>query len=622
MQQSARVQQPTASQPGPAASSVADPRWEPRDTYEARLRDRRNRVAGCQRRERMLSNGRLLVFAGVVTAAGFVLHTQLHWALLVAAIGLFLALVVVHDTIIRRRKALERAAEHYQQGLRRLRDEWPGTGVTETFGSGREHPFAADLDLFGHGSLFELLCTCRTRTGKETLAQWLRAPAPRDTISQRQHAIGELRPKVDLRERLAVVAGDVGSGVHPETLKRWGDNQPAPAGGMPGWVRHALAALLSGAALVSGLGWLVGQWGAVPFVIVVVLQWGFNRAHRRFIETVLAGLEQPRAELQLFARVVQLIERQQLDSPYLQSLHETLKTDGLPAWQAIDRLERRAGLLDAEKNQFFIPIGFLLHWSVHLTLSIERWRRSHGKRLQAWLGAAGEFEAIMALAAFAFENPDYPFPELVDGEATLTAQAIGHPLIPRNQCVYNDLDLSPPQRVLIVSGSNMSGKSTFLRTVGINTVLAQSGAPVRARSMRLTPLNIGATLRIEDSLQSGESRFYAEITRLRDLVALTRRAESLLFLLDEILAGTNSHDRRIGAAAIVKGLVDAGAIGLVTTHDLALADIAKHLNGAAANVHFEDRLVDGELHFDYKLRDGIVEKSNALDLMRAVGLDV
>jgi DNA mismatch repair ATPase MutS len=211
----------------------------------------------------------------------------------------------------------------------------------------------------------------------------------------------------------------------------------------------------------------------------------------------------------------------------------------------------------------------------------------------------------------------------------LEAERLSHPLIPAGRAVPNDVRLggSAPH-VLLVSGSNMSGKSTWLRTIGINVVLAQAGAPVRAQAMRLSPLQAGATLRIQDSLQAGQSRFFAEITRLSDIVAMARRhagdpaAPGVLFLLDEMLAGTNSHDRRIGAQAIVTGLVGLGAIGLMTTHDLALTDLVATLGGAAANVHFEDRFEDGILHFDYRLRDGVVRTSNALALMRSVGLDI
>jgi DNA mismatch repair ATPase MutS len=234
----------------------------------------------------------------------------------------------------------------------------------------------------------------------------------------------------------------------------------------------------------------------------------------------------------------------------------------------------------------------------------------------------GEIEALLCLATYSHEHPDDPFPEFVQGPACFDATEIGHPLIPAGICVRNDVRLSDGRQVFLVSGSNMSGKSTLLRMVGINAVLAMAGAPVRAKRLRLTPLHVGASIRVNDSLQEGSSRFYAEITRLRKLFDFTSADPPLLFLLDELLQGTNSNDRRIGAEGIVRALLNRGAIGLVTTHDLALVDIGDALNGHLYNVHFQEDFENGKMHFDYKLQEGVVTKSNGLALMRSIGLDV
>jgi DNA mismatch repair ATPase MutS len=257
-----------------------------------------------------------------------------------------------------------------------------------------------------------------------------------------------------------------------------------------------------------------------------------------------------------------------------------------------------------------------------VALAIEAWRAVSGPAVAGWLAAAGELEALSALATYAYERPDEPFPEIVESGPLFEAEAAGHPLLPRAQCICNDVRLAAETAVLVVSGSNMSGKSTLLRTIGITAVLAQAGAPVRARRLRLSPLAVGTSMRIVDSLQAGTSRFYAEIQRLRQLVDLTQGPRPLLFLLDEILHGTNSHDRRLGAEAVVRGLLARGAVGLVTTHDLSLAAIVDRLAPRAANVHFEDHLANGRITFDYRMRPGVVQRSNALELMRAVGLEV
>jgi DNA mismatch repair ATPase MutS len=262
-------------------------------------------------------------------------------------------------------------------------------------------------------------------------------------------------------------------------------------------------------------------------------------------------------------------------------------------------------------------------WPLQFAIAIEGWRERSGAAVPRWMAAVGEFEALGSLAGHSYERPEDIFPELADGAVCFEGEGLGHPLLPASRSVRTDLRLSDErERVLIVSGSNMSGKSTLLRTVGTNTALALAGAPVRARSLRLAPLQIGASIRVQDSLQAGASRFYAEITRLRQIVELTEGALPVLFLLDEILHGTNSHDRRIGAEGVVRGLLERRAVGLITTHDLALARIAEDLAPRAANVHFEDHLEDGKMTFDYLLRPGTVQRSNALELMRSVGLKV
>jgi DNA mismatch repair ATPase MutS len=256
----------------------------------------------------------------------------------------------------------------------------------------------------------------------------------------------------------------------------------------------------------------------------------------------------------------------------------------------------------------------------------EDWRTVNGQQIGKWIEAAAEFEALCSLSAYAFERPDATFPMLEPGlepdGPLFDAEALRHPLIPAAVSVANDVRLGSGMRLWIVSGSNMSGKSTLMRAVGLNTVLAWAGAPVACARLRISPLMIGASMSTHDSLADNRSRFYAEISRVRDVVELARTGHPTLFLLDELLSGTNSHDRRIGAEAVVRGLVERGAIGLVSTHDLALAEIVPDLNGLAANVHFEDHMEEGEIRFDYRLREGVVTRSNALELMRAVGLDV
>jgi len=278
-------------------------------------------------------------------------------------------------------------------------------------------------------------------------------------------------------------------------------------------------------------------------------------------------------------------------------------------------------MLDSRDNPFVRAFGPLLLWTTQVGMAIESWRAENGSQVARWLDAVSEMEALSSLANYAWEHPDDPFPQFAPSgsESLLDGDDLGHPLLAEAHCVRNSVTLAAPLRLLVVSGSNMSGKSTLLRAIGVNTVLALAGAPVRARRLTLSHLSLGASIRTTDSLEEGHSRFMAEILRLKQVLELPPPA---LFLLDELLHGTNSHDRALGSEGLIRALLKRGAIGLVTTHDLALSRIADEIAPAAANVHFEDRLEEGRLVFDYQLRPGVVERSNALDLMRAVGLDL
>jgi DNA mismatch repair ATPase MutS len=340
------------------------------------------------------------------------------------------------------------------------------------------------------------------------------------------------------------------------------------------------------------------------------------------MKATIRGTDTAFHDLELFAGLLVRMERNELAAPLLRDLVRRLSSHSLTASETIGRLARIVDFADARDNPFLRALDTPLLYSVHVALAAERWRRDHGKVVREWIAALGEFEALSSLAGYSYEHPQDPFPDLVEGPATLLAADLGHPLLPAAKCVRNSVSLEVPTRVLLVSGSNMSGKSTLLRTVGINTVLAMAGAPVRARSLRLTPLQVGASIRVNDSLHEGSSRFYAEITRLREIYGLLAGKLPVLFLLDELLQGTNSKDRLIGAEGIVRAFVAAGAIGLVSTHDLALTDISGLAPGTLRNVHFQDDLTQGQMRFDFILRDGVVTRSNGIELMRAIGLKV
>ena len=592
---------------------------EPHSEYGTRLRNRQARAQRYGTLDERYSQARLAL-AAVSVVLGWLIfakHLMPLWVLALP-VGGFIVLVIAQEKLRHLRRRAERAADFYLRGVERLDGKWPGRGFCGEKFIDEHHPYAQDLDLFGPGSLFELLCTGRTLAGQRTLAHWLLHPAAPAEIRARQQAVDELRDRLDLREELAVMGEDVRRGVHAGALPRWGEAPPL----LDSNAARAVAAVLSGlvaAAFVVVVGSVVKLWVFLAALAAVTL---FGAYYRMKVLQVIAAVEQPAHDVGILSEVLARLEREQFSSPRLVELQRRLESEGERPSKRIARLNRLVELLDSRDHLLMRLIGPPLLWSTQVAFAVELWRKTTGPSLRGWLRAVGEIEALNSLAGYAFEHPEDPFPVLVEDAVCFEGDGLGHPLIPEPKCVRNDVHLNHNRQVLLVSGSNMSGKSTLLRTIGTNAVLALAGAPVRAVSLRISRLNVGASIRITDSLQSGVSRFYAEITRLRQLMDMTGDGSALLFLLDELLHGTNSHDRRIGAEAIVRRLVEQRAIGLVTTHDLAIAHIEDDLAPRVVNVHFQDHLEDGEMKFDYRLRPGVVEHSNAIELMRSVGLEV
>ncbi len=617
----------------------------PGDEYRARLADRQAAAGPLAKRDRLLSYARLVTFlAGAALVVLWWRGTAPAWWLALPAI-LFAVLMHRHDRVIRAHAMAQRSILFYDRGLGRIEDRWAGAGeLGERFRDER-HPYADDLNLFGRGSLFELLSIARTRAGEERLAEWLKQPASLDEVRARQDAVAELTPALDLREAVAsagvdVAGADVGAGartgagadgvrgaantaarprpgVDSDALVSWAERAPVLGGR---WLRGVAAGLTVGAIGAAAYAAIAGNYAYL--IGVLLLEAAFSIPQRRRVQQALHAAESPARDLDVLAHVLDRLEREDFRAARLTALARQLDTAGVPASVAIRRLHRLVELHDWQHNQFFAPVAAALLWGTHLAWAIEGWRRLHGAQVGRWLRAVGDFEALSSLSAYRYEHPDDVWPELVAGSAGFDGTAVGHPLLPAARMVPNDIRLWGDTRLLVVSGSNMSGKSTVLRTVGINAVLALAGAPVRAAALRMTPLAIGATLRIQDSLQEGRSRFFAEITRIRELADRARGPVPLLFLLDELFHGTNSHDRLAGASGILRSLLDRGAIGMITTHDLALTAVADALSPRAANVHFEDQFEGGEIQFDYRMKSGPVTRSNALALMRAIGLDV
>ncbi len=593
---------------------------DPRTEYQERLSARRAALVTLTRRDARVSYARLAIFAAAVVLAMLAARGTVAAWWVSTPLTAFVVLVLYHDRVIRGRDAMSRAIAFYERGLARIEDRWAGTGDGGERFQDLEHPYSQDLDLFGPASLFELLSLARTSAGEETLAGWLTSAAPRPEIVQRQHAVAELASRLDLREQLSLTGARIGHTLHSRKLCEWADAPPALRGV---WMRPAAIAL--SIAMLLAIGFAARTGDPTAFMVVALLELLFWIPLRTNIVGGLHRADGAARQLTALATVIERLETERFDTERIRGLQHDLTEGGIRASIAIRRLRWLVEFHDWQHNPFFAPFAALVLSSNHLAHAIERWRKRYGHRVPRWLHVAGEFEALASLSAYHFEHPEDPFPDILDHRdtpATFQGVGLGHPLIPAGKLVRNDMCLDGATQMFVVSGSNMSGKSTMLRTVGVGAVMALAGAPVRATSLRVTPLQIGGTLRIQDSLQEGRSRFYAEISRIRTFVDAAALPPPLLFLLDELFHGTNSHDRVVGAAGVLRTLLDRGAIGLITTHDLAVTKVVDSLAPRAANVHFEDRFQGGEIHFDYRVKPGPVTHSNAVALMRAVGLEV
>jgi len=591
---------------------------QPQAEYDRRLSAIAASTAQHRKQDNAFAAAKIII--GLLIVASAVWLAKYHAAkifFLLIPVALFIVLAMLHERVLKSLRKDARLQAYYRQGIARIENRWAGSGETGERFLAPDHPYARDLDIFGPGSLFQLLCTARSSSGEETLAAWLRAAAPVAEIAARQQAVRELTPRLGFREQLALAGEDARAAMHPQQLIAWAEAaQPVNR------VQIRIAAFcLSALWLLSLFAWWKWDWLDAAFVMSLV-NFGVSHAMHRKLNPIVAGVDGAEHDLALLAAIVSILEKEPVTATKFTQLLARLARSGAIASQAIRNLSKRLAWFDSRHNLFVRILDPFLFYTPHCVLAIDTWRKRHGAAVREWLAVTGEMEALSSFAVYAYEHPADTFPQIVENGPYFEAQEIAHPLLARDKSIPNDLKLDRQLQLLVISGPNMAGKSTFIRSIGINAVLAQAGAPVCARRMALSSLQVTASICILDSLQGGLSRFYAEISRLKQIDELSQKNTPVLFLLDELLSGTNSYDRRIGTESFVRSLLARGAIGLVTTHDLALAEIAERIGLTAANSHFEDTFEDGKLHFDYKLTPGIVQTTNALLLMRSIGLDV
>ncbi|MGI8643770.1 MAG: MutS-related protein [Thermomicrobiales bacterium] len=595
--------------------------------YEERAEAFQRQFADVSRGWNRVANFRLLAF---ITGAGLIVWGLWRDVPLLVlpgllALVLFAWLIRHHQQLGHLRRRYGLLADINREAVARVRRDWAHLRLGDRWLPPISHPFARDLDLFGHGSLFHFLARTTTPMGSATLRDWLLQPASPDTIERRQHAIAELRHQPDARQELEVVGRQVES--HPDLAPflawaegpRWLDRRPALI-----WVARISVTvlwLLIGADLA---GLIVPPLWLVPAVLNLLLAQTIAAPIYPILATVAT---QQRAMLR-YADMLCVLLDMPLEARLTREWQASLTAGTGDAPATLRRLDRLASRLIPRGTLLYIPIQALTLWDIHLLAALERWQADAGQHARAWLTVLGEMEALSSLAGLAHDEPSWVFPDVREGMSSLDAEHLAHPLLPASR-VANNVTIGPPGTFLLVTGSNMSGKSTLLRAIGTNAVLAGAGAPVCATVFSMPPVAIGTSARVQDSLTEGVSFFMAELQRLKQIVDLAsetgQSGGQFLFLLDEILQGTNTAERQIAARQILKHLITADSIGAISTHDLELASTPA-LEAAAQPIHFRETFTgtgaDARMSFDYRTRDGIATSSNALRLMALVGLGI
>lgn len=587
--------------------------------YETRLKELEQDLGRARFRQRLAATLSAIAFGLIVVFGLLAVQGQMSWLWPSALILIAGASARLYRKYRRTGYRMWRLTCFCERAVQRIQGNWAGSGISGEEFLRADHVYARDLNVVGEGSLFELLCIAKTSIGQQGLASYLLdTPAPHETLL-RQEAVRELKERVDLREQVATLGEFEFAESKWGTFEDWLDSAAFSfAGPLPvvaGISSAVLAALLL-ACLMGPMYWnRIWPW-LVPLVAVhsfigLMFREKVNRMH--------SLLRPVSVETHAVREGLRMLEQQQFQSAKLRHLAAQVRH----ASTSVRELDRLLFLLNERQNPWYLSIPLLLLAGTQLCMAIEKWRNRHGESLKTWLHAWAEFEALNALAAYAYENPENTFPEFSNKPACLEARGLGHPLLPHDACVLNDVELNENSRFYVLSGSNMSGKSTLLRAIGLNAVLALAGAPVRAHALRLSAgLSVFASVSIVDSLLNGKSKFQAEVDRLRQTIESALNDQPVLYIVDEIFSGTNSRDRRVAAEAVVRTLVNCGAIGVLSTHDLALTEIASADGLCGLNVHMGSKDGSDPMDFDYRLKQGVTKESNALAIARMSGVPV
>jgi len=483
------------------------------------------------------------------------------------------------------------------------------------------HPYTHDLDIFGRASLYQYCNRSTSEQGNATMAGWLIEPAPVPLILQRQEAAKELTDKNHWRQQLQAygIADAISTGTE-EKISQWlaEENKFIHR---PFWkiVRVFLPAI---SLTVLGLyiaGTIVSNQFFPAATLLMILAFSISKK----VIPVHAKLSKVSPQLETLSNSIGWIEQKAFTSPYLQGIKNVFDHHPEKASQKIKKLTRILERLDLRLNfVVFIPLNTFLFWDLQQVFALEKWKENNKHTISDWFKGLAEMEAISSIGTLAFNHPAWVFPAISPDEAVFESEQLGHPLIPEDKRVNNSFSTKGVNQLNLVTGSNMAGKSTFLRSIGVNMVLAMAGAPVCASRLLLSPMKVMSSMRISDNLEESTSTFYAELKKLKEIIEAVNRNEKVFLLLDEILRGTNSADRHTGSKALIKQLIHHKAAGVLATHDLELAKLAEPYPDNIRNYHFDVQVANDELFFDYKLKNGICQSMNASILMKKIGIEL
>jgi hypothetical protein len=557
----------------------------------------------------------------------------------------FLSVLPAHERAIRRQRRAADLVRINEEALLRIARDWTKLPDPPPVSIPVDTPLVRDLSLLGHASLFELLGTAHTPPGRNTLASWLLRAAPPAEILERQGAVAELAPDLYFRQQLeartlsmARISPDV------EPFLRWAESPPwllarpwlvwlarflvlATSIALARHIAHIQSFLATAPEGTPPAALLAALIPSGPLTLVLAINITLSYLMSGRLAQSFNRLEARERDFQLYAEALELIPSRPYEAPPLRRIADELTPQGRTAHRWMETLQSRMGLADARHSGILhFILQTLVLWDFHTLWLLERWQQEAGPHVRRWLAALGEMEALCALAGLRHDNPGWVFPRVAADEDRFAARALGHPLLPEAKRVENDVEVGPAGTFLLVTGSNMSGKSTLLRSIGVNAVLAQAGGPVCAEDLRLPPVDLATSILVEDSLEDGVSFFLAELHRIRSVVDAADRAReagrTVLYLLDEVLRGTNSQERQVAVRRVILHLLRQGAIGAISTHDLQIAEIPE-LAEAVRPVHFRETLHPGgdpPMTFDYVMRPGVATTTNALLLMELVGL--